>query len=81
MTILLRKPQVLNMLGIGKSHLHDQIKKGLLPPPVSIGARSVAWPDYEIEKIAKALIAGLTDVEIKNLVKSLVLQRSQRIAG
>lgn len=47
------------------------MENGLIPRPVSIGGRGrrVAWPDYELQAIARARIAGKTDDEVRKLVK------------
>lgn len=46
-----------------------------MTPPVSLGGRSVAWPEDEIIAINNALIAGKTKDEIKELVKKLIADR------
>ncbi|HEX9433461.1 MAG TPA: AlpA family phage regulatory protein, partial [Burkholderiales bacterium] len=64
------------MTGIKRAWLYAQVKAGLLPRPVSIGGRSRAWPDVELEAINRARVAGKTDAEIKALVKQLEAARS-----
>ena len=56
-----------------KSHasIYTAIKRGLFVRPVSIGERSVGWPDYEVKAINQARIAGQTDDQIKALVNRL----------
>jgi prophage regulatory protein len=51
---------------------------GLLTLAVKIGPRAVAWPDYEIEAIATARIAGVSDDGIRALVKRLHAERERR---
>jgi len=46
-----------------------------MTPPVSLGGRSVGWPEYEITAINAALIAGKSETEIKELVKKLTADR------
>jgi prophage regulatory protein len=58
------------------STFYEQIERGLMTPGVSIGARSVAWPDHELQALAAARIAGKSDDEIKTLVKDLVKSRA-----
>ncbi len=58
--------------------VYNQIKAGVLTRPVAIGARAVGWPDYEIEAIVKARIAGKSDDELRALVEQL---HSQRVGG
>lgn len=64
--------------------IYNQIKAGLFPKPVPIGARAVGWPDYEVEAINAARIAGKTDDEIRVLVEYLQGQRAikfERLMG
>ena len=80
MITLLKKPTILKAQGISKSTLHNRINSGLFPPPVSIGARAVAWPSYEVESITSAIIAGKSNEEIKLLVSYLVQKRTEEVA-
>ena len=80
MITLLKKPTILKACGISKSTLHNRINDGLFTPPVSIGARAVAWPSNEIESIVSAIIEGKTNDEIKLLVKSLIESRQKGAA-
>jgi Predicted transcriptional regulator len=70
-----RLPQVKAAIGLSRSTVYHHVKEGLLPPPVSIGARAIGWPDHEIKAITAARIAGKSDNEIRALVKSLVVAR------
>jgi len=45
---LLRLPEVKSRVGLGRSAIYDQIKRGLFPAPIHLGARSVAWASDEI---------------------------------
>ena len=53
------------------------IKSGLMVPGVRIGANAVAWPDFELEAINRAKIAGATEDEIRALVRKLIEARRQ----
>ena len=55
----------------GRTKIYEEIKEGIFPRQVALTARSVVWPDYEIEAINRAWIAKKTDNEIKELVKRL----------
>ena len=74
---ILRMPAVKAETG-HKSHasIYTAIKRGLFVRPVSIGERSVGWPDYEVRAINQARIAGQTDEQIKALVSRLHAQRT-----
>lgn len=61
--------------GESKASTYDKIKKGLLPPPLKLGAKSL-WPLAEIKAINSAVIAGKSDAEIKALVQELIAARA-----
>jgi prophage regulatory protein len=60
---LLRLSEVKHQVGLGRSAIYAQIREGLFPPPVKLGARAVAWPSDAIEAwIDARIVAGRTDV-------------------
>lgn len=61
-----------------KTSVYNAVQAGLLTKPVAIGLRSVGWPDYEVEAVTAARIAGLTDDAIRALVNKLHAQRAER---
>lgn len=44
-----RKPRVLAAIGLGKSWLHDAIKRGDFPAPLQLSARAVGWRRSDVE--------------------------------
>lgn len=72
---ILRLSGVLDLRGKSRSSHYEDIKKGCMTPPVSLGGRSVGWPESEIDAINAATIAGKSESEIKTLVKKLVAER------
>jgi prophage regulatory protein len=64
-----------------RSHasIYGAIRDGLFTKPVSIGKRSVGWPDDEIQKICDARIAGYSDNQMKQLVEQLHAERLSRV--
>lgn len=75
-----RLPRVLKSQGDkSRSSLYRDMNDGLFTMPVRIGARSVGWPESEVEAINLARIAGKTDAEIKALVQKL--HKRRQIAG
>jgi prophage regulatory protein len=64
-----------------RSHasIYTAIKAGLFTKPVPIGQRSVGWPDYEVFAINMARIAGKSDDQIRELVKSLHAKRTELV--
>ena len=73
---LLRLPAVLAQHGRCAASIYGDIKKGLFPKPVRIGARAVAWPAHEISTLNAARIAGKSDTEIKRLVSQMHASRA-----
>ena len=45
---LLRLNEVKYQVGLGRSAIYEQIKRGTFPAPVHLGARAVAWPSDQI---------------------------------
>ena len=75
---ILRMPAVKAETG-HRSHasIYSAIREGLFTKPVSIGQRSVGWPDYEVMTINAARIAGKSEAEIKELVNRLHAKRTE----
>jgi prophage regulatory protein len=73
---LLKLPVVRDSLAAGTTNVYDQVKDGLLTPPVKHG-RTSCWPEDEILQIQRALIAGKSVEERRQLVRQLVAARSQ----
>ncbi|WP_413284191.1 AlpA family transcriptional regulator [Vibrio sp. MA40-2] len=46
---LMRLKEVIQVTGISRSSLYKYLNEGQFPPPVSLGARSIAWVDHEIQ--------------------------------
>lgn len=63
--------------GIAQSTFYDWQERGLMPPGIALGIRSVAWPAHELDAIAAARIAGKSEDEIRALVRDLVAARAQ----
>ena len=76
---ILRMPAVKAETG-HRSHasIYTAVKLGLFTRPVPIGLRSVGWPDYEVEAVTAARVAGQSDEAIRALVNKLHAQRAER---
>ena len=72
---ILRRKQLEQRMGIGRSTIYLRINQSLITSPVSLGANSVGWPEHEIDAILAARIAGKSDDEIKVLVSELEAAR------
>ena len=75
MNTFLRLKKVMDAMGISRSTVYLRIRQGLMPPPVKIGERCSAWPNYEITAINAARLAQKSDNEIRELVAQLQRQR------
>ena len=75
MNTFLRLKKVMDVMGISRSTIYLRIKQGLMTPPVKIGERCSAWPNYEISAINAARVAQKSDNEIRELVAQLQRQR------
>ena len=71
----LRIPIVLKRRGVSRSVHYADIKAGLYPKPVLIGLRAVAHPDYEVDALNAATIAGRSASDIRALVVRLEAAR------
>lgn len=59
-----------------KSTVYNDVRSGQFTSPVKIGKRSVGWPDFEVEAICRARVAGWSKVQIRALVTQLHESRS-----
>lgn len=72
---LLRLPAVKAQCGYSRSTIYLRMSQGLWTKPVSLGARSVAWPAGDVAALNAARIAGKTDDQIRALVQKLEAAR------
>jgi len=72
---LLDKREVLKRRGRGHSSHFNDIKLGLFVHPIAVGPRSRRYPDYEVDAINAARVAGKSDDEIRQLVATLEAAR------
>jgi prophage regulatory protein len=79
---ILRMPAVKAETG-HRSHasIYKAISLGVFTKPVLIGPRSVGWPDYEVDAINAARVAGKSESEIRELVQSLHAKRTEAFGG
>ncbi|MDO8679150.1 MAG: AlpA family phage regulatory protein [Acidobacteriota bacterium] len=77
---ILRRRPVQDETGYSRSTLYARVAAGLFTKPLKLGARAVGWPAAEVAEINRARIAGLTDDDIKQLVKRLEAERQPAIS-
>jgi len=76
--VILRLPEVKRVLGHrADASVYNAIRVGLFTSGVAIGQRAKGWPDYEVDAINAARVAGKSDSEIRELVKNLHAKRSE----
>ncbi|GIX26403.1 MAG: hypothetical protein KatS3mg123_0284 [Burkholderiales bacterium] len=46
---VLRLPDVLQLIGMGRTWLYAAVKSGVFPKPIRIGKRAVGWRASDIE--------------------------------
>ena len=76
-TKIQRLPMLQSEVGLSRSSVYGHIAKGLLPKPIQISSRAVAWLSHETDAILSARIAGKSDDEIRALVLELTAQRAK----
>jgi len=74
---LIRRPEVIQLTGLSKSSLSNRINDGLFIPPISLGARAVAFVAIEVNAVIQAMIEEQTPAQIKALVSGLIQQRKK----
>ena len=74
---LIRRPEVIKLTGLSKSTLYNRINSGLFTPPISLGARAIAFVASEVDAVIHAMIEEQPPAEIKALVSNLIQQRKQ----
>jgi prophage regulatory protein len=76
--LILRLPEVKRVLGHrADASVYNAIRVGLFTNGVAIGQRAKGWPDYEVDAINAARVAGKSESEIRELVKTLHGKRSE----
>ena len=63
------------------SKVYEDIRNGLWPEFVALGPRLRGQPDYEVDELIAARIAGKNDDEIRLLVQRLVAARKNADQG
>jgi len=55
---LLRLPDVISAVGMGKSSIYEGVKLGTFPAPVKLSRRAVCWPESRIQAWIAQRISG-----------------------
>lgn len=75
MATIWRLPKVLEEQGTSRSTFYENVKRGLMTPPVKLGARAVGYPADEVKAVNAARIAGATEDQLRQLVARLAANR------
>jgi prophage regulatory protein len=74
--VILRLPEVKRVLGHkSDASVYNAARAGLFPTGVAIGQRAKGWPDYEVQAILAARVAGQSEENIRELVNRLHAKR------
>jgi len=75
---ILRMPAVKGRAGHrSDASIYNAIRDGVFTTGVAIGQRAKGWPDYEVDAIISARIAGKSEAEIRDLVNRLHAKRAE----
>ncbi|MCC2607340.1 helix-turn-helix transcriptional regulator [Planctobacterium marinum] len=74
---VIRKNEVMAVLGISSTSLYRLINDSLIPPPFSLGCRAVGWYEHEINAVLKARAAGRNNDQIRELIGELLNARQK----
>ena len=78
---ILRLPMVKGKSGHrSDASVYNAIRAGLFTTGVAIGQRAKGWPDYEVDALISARIAGASDDQIRELVTRLHAKRSELLS-
>ena len=72
---ILRGKQADAIVGTSQSGRYRAIELGLFPPPVKIYGATKGYPEHELQRLVKAIIAGRTEDEIRALVAQMIAER------
>lgn len=76
--IILRLPEVKRRRGHrADASIYNEIRAGLFTTGVAIGQRAKGWPDYEVDAINTARVAGKSNDELREVVSALHAQRAK----
>ena len=72
----LRIKAILEARGVSRSKHYLDTSRGLYPAMVKISEKASALPDFEVEAMQRATVAGLPEADLRALVKRLEAARS-----
>jgi prophage regulatory protein len=80
--MILRLPEVKRRRGLrADASIYNEVRDGLFTIGVAISERSKGWPDYEVDAINAARVAGQSSEQIRELVKVLHAKRTELVTA
>jgi prophage regulatory protein len=76
----IRIRKTLELSGLSRTSLYRKMVAGIFVPTISLGERSCAHIESEVNAMLAAMAVGKNEDELKALVKTLVEQRQQLAA-
>jgi len=73
-----RLPQVVAVTGLSKGTIYTRIADGLFPKQVHLGGKAIGWISTEVIKVLDGYAAGLTQEQIRDLVKDIHADRNRQ---
>ena len=73
----LRPREVFARRGRCSAAVYADVESGLFPRPVKLGPRASGWPEYEVEALQRANLAGLPPDAIRAIVTELHALRDE----
>jgi prophage regulatory protein len=78
--LILRLPEVKRRRGFrADASVYNEVREGLFTTGVAISQRSKGWPDYEVDAINAARVAGKSNQDIRSLVQMLHAKRGELV--
>ncbi len=71
-----RPRQIAQRAAICRSTFYEQVSSGLWPKPIRLGGRAVGLPESEVTAILRARVAGYSDDELRELVRTIEAART-----
>lgn len=75
-----RAAQAFRRYGRKKTAAYGDIREGLFPPQIRIGARASGFLSHEVDAVIAARAAGVSDAELRDIVTQLVAKRKSLLA-
>lgn len=73
---IIRKTELIQLLGLSKTTIQNRINEGTLPSPISLGGRSVGFLLTDVKQAIKAMLAGMSEEQLRELVNEQNKQRA-----